>query len=425
MPVLNVRDKDCITPRCHKGLKYTMYKTNYFSLTVAVKLLKVNARLKDKLEHQQRLRYLKYEQMLQRERQMVQQARARVARRADRRARARGRGGRGAAGRGRRRGRGRARGGAVAGERDPEEAVGVNEEPGVDEAPPPPRGAGRGWGRDRERAGGRGAADRENVQEAGLVNGDPMAALNEQAVVRRPQAPVVGQGAPLLDENVQDLLAPLIWEEERLLQPPPPLKDDLISQLQALSHENLARFIGIFAVYTKGKQYANCPCFEYGEGRGLEKALGSHELIQAKRNYSIIFQIASGLEYLHSNGLAHGYLTPSNVIFRDKERTRVMITDFCLPEKYHIRFSSPYLNRTVEEPYSSVCDIYSLAAVAASIIQNETFLVIPNRGRLLMQQAFADLRQVYRQRYDVIMSGLFETDQLRPSATEFKDAFAH
>ncbi|OQR70519.1 putative myosin light chain kinase-like [Tropilaelaps mercedesae] len=196
-----------------------------------------------------------------------------------------------------------------------------------------------------------------------------------------------------------------------------------LGELMALNHDHVARFIGVSTVTLDSKTYRGCLVMEYGAGGSLHTALKNHALYQKRLAQSIIQQIASGLEYLHSKGKLHGNLKASNVIFKDENRTQVMISDFCLPKTYRDDSSIPTVFQRTHNVYTRGCDVFSLAAIARAIINNEMPMRLPTVEQLETEYDMVTLKEEHPERYKAIFNSLFRDEESAPSAAEFTAAF--
>jgi serine/threonine protein kinase len=120
---------------------------------------------------------------------------------------------------------------------------------------------------------------------------------------------------------------------------------NVIAQLR---HPNLIRIYGAGSDKERGIVIS-----EYAQGGSLADRLV--RVYQVDEALEIFKQIASGLSYAHRNGIIHGNLRPSNVLFDSNDR--VKLADFALPEHYLRKRSNWY--GAPEREKSVAYDIYS------------------------------------------------------------------
>ena len=95
--------------------------------------------------------------------------------------------------------------------------------------------------------------------------------------------------------------------------------------LSNLIHNNIIKIYGSFA-------YKNClyNIMPYCEGGELTQLINSNNYLSEKRIKEIFIQIVEGVEFIHNNNVIHRDLKPNNILFLDKEKTKVVIIDFGL-----------------------------------------------------------------------------------------------
>ena len=95
--------------------------------------------------------------------------------------------------------------------------------------------------------------------------------------------------------------------------------------LSNLIHNNIIKIYGSFAY--KNYLYNIMP---YCEGGELTQLINSNNYLSEKRIKEIFIQIVEGVKYIHKNNVIHRDLKPNNILFLDKEKTKVVIIDFGL-----------------------------------------------------------------------------------------------
>eukprot|EP01083_Nonionella_stella_P091643 256290_1 len=108
---------------------------------------------------------------------------------------------------------------------------------------------------------------------------------------------------------------------------------------------------------------------EYCRGGELYDALKSNrkQLSEAKAA-NLFRQMMASIYYLHSLGIAHCDLKPENFVFKDKERTQLILIDFGMAKIIEFRkyfeviAGSPYYvaPEVLRNNYNEACDIWSL-----------------------------------------------------------------
>ena len=127
--------------------------------------------------------------------------------------------------------------------------------------------------------------------------------------------------------------------------------------LSSLTHPNLLEIYGAGANRDTGVIIS-----KYAQGGAL-----SNRLVKAysiRDSLAIFKQIAAGLKFAHDNGIVHGNLRPSNVLF--DESGSVKICDFALPEHYLRKRDNWYAAPEPEKTYSS--DIYTTAVILHQLL---------------------------------------------------------
>jgi serine/threonine protein kinase len=95
--------------------------------------------------------------------------------------------------------------------------------------------------------------------------------------------------------------------------------------LSNLVHKNIIKIYGSFAY--KNYLYNIMP---YCEGGELTQLINPNNYLSEKRIKEIFIQIVEGVKFIHGNNVIHRDLKPNNILFLDKEKTKVVIIDFGL-----------------------------------------------------------------------------------------------
>ncbi|XP_003748519.1 serine/threonine-protein kinase STY8-like [Galendromus occidentalis] len=138
-----------------------------------------------------------------------------------------------------------------------------------------------------------------------------------------------------------------------------------VRKLQKLEHRNIVEFLAVF----RNRDGTIDLVMRMGELENLGDAIRnqSHTF---EWKYSMLYQISSGLAYLHDNDIIHGNLTPNNIIFRDLAHGRAMIGNYCKAA----RLQSPpkaiedMIFEAPEGETSKPSDVYSLTLVVCCIL---------------------------------------------------------
>lgn len=152
-----------------------------------------------------------------------------------------------------------------------------------------------------------------------------------------------------------------------------------IEKLLELNHENIVKLIDY------KKEYGIEPAFmilEYIEGKSLEEILKENEDIKEKEIYSIFYQIAEGLKYLHSKNIIHKDLKPKNILFTSENKVKIIdfgISDY-LKDNNIKAFTKIYCSPEQEkgEELDKRTDIYSFGMMFYEIIAKKLPLDIKN-----------------------------------------------
>ncbi len=136
--------------------------------------------------------------------------------------------------------------------------------------------------------------------------------------------------------------------------------------LSKLKHENIINIFG-----AGGDQRRLVVVMEYAQGGSLaDRMIRPYEL---RRAIKIIRNIANGLFFAHQNGIVHGNLRPSNILFSKDEVLK--LTDFGLPPHYNLMEKNWYA--PPEKRVSKQADLYALGVVFHKLLYGKT----PTYGR--------------------------------------------
>lgn len=130
-------------------------------------------------------------------------------------------------------------------------------------------------------------------------------------------------------------------------------------QLSKLKHENIIEIYG-----AGGGKKKLVVVMEYAQGGSLrDRMIKPYPIDKAM---VMAKQIAEGLNFAHKNGIVHGNLRPSNVLFtRDDE---VKISDFGLPPHYDLMKKNWYA--PPEKRVSKQADIYGFGVILHNLLYN-------------------------------------------------------
>jgi len=132
-------------------------------------------------------------------------------------------------------------------------------------------------------------------------------------------------------------------------------------RLAQLRHPNVLRVYGAGVDAKKGILVT-----EYAHGGSLaDRLVNPYPRDEAME---IFCQMASGLSFAHNNGIIHGNLRPSNVLFNNANR--VKLADFALPEHYLRRRDNWY--GAPERERSVAADIYSAGIILYQLLTSKT-----------------------------------------------------
>jgi serine/threonine-protein kinase len=127
--------------------------------------------------------------------------------------------------------------------------------------------------------------------------------------------------------------------------------------LSKLKHDNIINIFG-----AGGDERRLVVVMEYCQGGSLsDRMVKTYPVDKAMR---IISDISGGLEFAHRNGIIHGNLRPSNILFNKDETLR--LTDFGLPPHYNLMEKNWYA--PPEKRISKQGDIYALGVILHNLI---------------------------------------------------------
>ncbi|RGP35722.1 serine/threonine protein kinase [Pseudotabrizicola alkalilacus] len=153
---------------------------------------------------------------------------------------------------------------------------------------------------------------------------------------------------------------------------PKRLKDKQKALLKVRSN-HVVQLLDILSFESHGKVY-DCLVLEHIEGEDLKE--GEFDIDQ--RYYSTLWQIAKGLEEIHSAGIVHRDIKPNNI--RVTKDGLVKIIDFGLSREVGVDNSTkgaygflPYMApELLQKPpvlFTTATDVYSFAVLALSIVK--------------------------------------------------------
>ena len=139
----------------------------------------------------------------------------------------------------------------------------------------------------------------------------------------------------------------------------------------------------------------------------------------------ILIAIADAIDFAHKNGIVHGNLRPSNILFTSEEELKV--ADFGFPPHYNLMEKNWYA--PPEKRISKQGDIYSMGVMLHQLIfgknpiydrSSHLFLgrtdnIIPHGMRKIMEKLLAIRAS---QRYRSIEEFLFDWDELQKFLTD-------
>lgn len=132
------------------------------------------------------------------------------------------------------------------------------------------------------------------------------------------------------------------------------------AKLTQIQHPHIAR------VYGTGKNpRVFIIAMEYLPGGNLQERLS--QTLNIGQYLTLAQQLANALACAHSYGLIHGNLRPSNILFAEKNHLK--LTDFGFPSHSYGEHTDWY--HPVNEPVSTVADIYAMGVILFQLIANQ------------------------------------------------------
>ncbi|OHT09781.1 hypothetical protein TRFO_21212 [Tritrichomonas foetus] len=165
-----------------------------------------------------------------------------------------------------------------------------------------------------------------------------------------------------------------------------------------INFPSLLRYNGVYKIATTNESSDYIISTKYFPNGSLEKQITEKSLNNTDKSIAI-FGIAAALNFLHSNGLFHGHLFPSNILFDNNNEPRVC--DFSL---YQL---NPYdvsmvviLNKTLylapehvfESKIDTKTDVFSYAMIVYCILTNTLFETTPEQQFILLKEQFLGKR---------------------------------
>lgn len=153
-------------------------------------------------------------------------------------------------------------------------------------------------------------------------------------------------------------------------------KEELLEKLKGFDHENLIRLLNFD---TWNKRFFEA--MEFAAGGALAAGMPYAEEFTKK---VIIPQVLAGMNYLHENNIIHRDIKPTNLFFRDIEKSKVIIADYgissLLQEWEGSLHQSTSLKGTIDfaapETFSGIfgkeVDYYSLGLTLLILMTGET-----------------------------------------------------
>ena len=188
--------------------------------------------------------------------------------------------------------------------------------------------------------------------------------------------------------------------------------------LANLKHRNI---INIFGAGGDGRSLVIV--MEYARGGSLSDRMVKPYPFE--KAMEILIAIADAIDFAHKNGIVHGNLRPSNILFTSEEELKV--ADFGFPPHYNLMEKNWYA--PPEKRISKQGDIYSMGVMLHQLIfgknpiydrSSHLFLgrtdnIIPHGMRKIMEKLLAIRAS---QRYRSIEEFLFDWDELQKFLTD-------
>ncbi|MEM7800089.1 MAG: protein kinase, partial [Chloroflexota bacterium] len=107
----------------------------------------------------------------------------------------------------------------------------------------------------------------------------------------------------------------------------PDFRERFLREAKAIARLNHPNVVGLIDFDSQDRDYYMV--MEFIEGGTLEELLKEEaDRPSLEEVFNIMSQVASGLEYAHQQGMIHRDIKPANIMFHDRSRRRVVITDF-------------------------------------------------------------------------------------------------
>jgi serine/threonine protein kinase len=169
-------------------------------------------------------------------------------------------------------------------------------------------------------------------------------------------------------------------------------RDEAGALLAIPEHENLARFV----TFDAGARPKPILVMELVDGARCDKVIASR-LLGMESCFTLLDGMLAGLEAMHSVGVGHLDLKPSNVILR--KGTQPVLVDFGLAGR-HLRpgcgttaYGAPEVwgfTPADARPTPMAVDLYSFGCVAYEVLTGETLFDAPNEVALISAHLLHD-----------------------------------
>ena len=177
---------------------------------------------------------------------------------------------------------------------------------------------------------------------------------------------------------------------------------------------------------------------ELVRGKTIAATLAEREL-SVHRSGEIGYEVAETLEYIHSNGVIHRDITPSNIMLVDygtrSSRARARLTDFGIaidasappaPSKTTATGTAAYLSpeQVARQPLTTASDIYSLGLVLLECFTGErAFPGAPVESAMSRITADPEIPRGIPKPWAKLLRSMTARDpEARPSAAEVTEA---
>ncbi|RMH69171.1 MAG: GAF domain-containing protein [Gemmatimonadetes bacterium] len=145
-----------------------------------------------------------------------------------------------------------------------------------------------------------------------------------------------------------------------------------------LHHPNLAEVYD-YSTTENGECFFTMEYFHGKDLRDLRGGKGTHKLEDLNYDifYAIVVQICRALEYIHSRGMIHYDIKPSNILYSETEPVRVKLMDFGLAQELQTKQDTGTVRGTIyfiapemirRERIDQRADLYSLGVVLYRIV---------------------------------------------------------